>query len=338
MTLPMIGVTMGDPVGVGPEVCLLSLQPHLVADVCRPILIGDLQRLRRAERVLRESGRLMCPQFEFHAIDRVTEAVFGPSSTINIIDLNNVPEDLRWGEVSRAAGAASFAYLQRAVDLANGGAVQAICTAPINKAAWKLAEVTYPGHTEAIAAMTDTTRFGMMLVHDSLRVVHVSTHVSLRQAIELVTAERVINTTLLTAEAVNKLGIEKPRIAIAGMNPHAGEGGLFGDEEILHISPAVQCLRSEHQLDVHGPISPDTVYGRAATGEFDAVIAMYHDQGHIAVKMLGMDSGVNVTIGLPFYRTSVDHGTAFDIAGKGIAREESMQTALNVAALLSKRA
>jgi 4-hydroxythreonine-4-phosphate dehydrogenase len=257
-------------------------------------------------------------------------AAFSPGS-VELIDLHNVSPSVVWGRLDANAGRAAFEYLERAVKLAQAGAVDAICTAPVNKEAWKMAGVPFPGHTEALAHLSGATRYAMMLVNDGLRVAHVSTHVPLRKALDLITVERVLDTILLADEALKRYVMAEPRLALAGLNPHAGESGLFGDEETTTLRPAVDRAR-RMGVNVAGPAPADTVFARATAGEYDAVIALYHDQGHIAVKMLGLDTGVNVTIGLPFLRTSVDHGTAFDLAGRGVAREASMIAALRTAA------
>lgn len=330
MNRPFVAVTMGDPSGVGPEICLLSLANSAVTERIRPILVGDGARLELARAALAAAGRIPGVAPSLRPIGDPAEAVFAPGS-IELVDLGNVPPSLGWGKTSAAGGRAAFEYLERAVKLARAGAVEAVCTAPLNKAAWQMAGVPYPGHTEALAHLSGATRFAMMLVNRGLRVVHVSTHVSLRGAIDLLTIPRVADTILLADESLRRYGAADPRIAVAGLNPHASEDGLFGDEEAKTIRPAVEQARQKG-VRVMGPIAADTVFARAAGGEFDAVVALYHDQGHIAIKMLGLDTGVNVTIGLPFLRTSVDHGTAFDIAGRGIAREASMIAALDVAA------
>lgn len=330
MPRPVVAVTMGDPAGVGPEICLLSLTNPVVTDAVRAILIGDAARLELARGALSTSGRMSNVLPSPRVIAEPADAVFAPGS-VELIDLQNVPPSVAWGKLSAGAGRAAFEYLERAVRLARAGAVDAICTAPLNKAAWKMARVPYPGHTEALAHLSRSTRYAMMLVNGTLRVVHVSTHVALRKALDLLTVDRVRDTVLLADEALKRYVVTDPRIALAGLNPHAGEGGLFGEEEATTLRPAIEQAR-HRGVNVVGPIPPDTVFAQAAAGEFDAAIALYHDQGHIAVKMLGLDTGVNVTIGLPFLRTSVDHGTAFDIAGRGIAREASMIAALRTAA------
>jgi 4-hydroxythreonine-4-phosphate dehydrogenase len=267
---------------------------------------------------------------EIRTINTIQEARF-EQGVIEVIDLHNVPNDLPWGELSAIAGQCAFDYLNKAVQLAVQKEIDAICTAPLNKEAWKLAGVKYPGHTEALAELSGAPGSAMMLVNAGLRVVHVTTHVSLKKAIEMATKERVLGRIRLTAQSLSQFGVPNPKIAVAGLNPHAGEGGLFGDEEAQELIPAIEQARAEG-YQVTGPLPPDSVFSRAASGEFDVVIAMYHDQGHIAIKMLGFDTGINVTLGLPILRTSVDHGTAFDIAGKGIARDQSMIAAMMVAA------
>ncbi|MCL6517934.1 4-hydroxythreonine-4-phosphate dehydrogenase PdxA [Alicyclobacillus sp.] len=327
---PIVAVTMGDPAGIGPEITLLAVQSKEARERVRMVVIGDLGRLREASRILHEAGRWPGEPPALRAISRVEEAEY-QDGVIDVLDLRNVPADLPWGRVTREAGQAAFDYVAKAVDLAVHRTADAIATAPINKEAWKLAGVKYPGHTEALAELSGSPSSAMMLVNGRLRVVHVTTHVSLRQAIELATTERVLERIRLTHRSLEQFGLKRPRIAVAGLNPHAGEGGLFGDEDERQIRPAVERARQEG-VDCSGPWPPDSVYARAAGGEFDAVIAMYHDQGHIAIKMLGFDTGINVTLGLPILRTSVDHGTAFDIAGKGIAREQSMIASILVAA------
>ncbi len=329
MDRPMIAVTMGDPAGVGPEVCLLSLTNPAVTDRIRPILIGDAGRLDLARGALAAAGRLSQTAPALRVIADPSEAMFAPES-IDLIDVHNVPASLGWGKTTAVAGQAGFDYLERAVQLARSGAVQAVCTAPINKEAWQMAKIPYPGHTEALTHLSGATRSAMMLVNRGLRVVHVSTHVSLRRALQLLTVARVTDTILLADETLKRYIVADPRVAVAGLNPHAGEAGLFGDEEETTLRPAIARAQL-NGVQVTGPVPADTVFARAAAGEFDAVVALYHDQGHIAIKMLGLDTGVNVTIGLPFLRTSVDHGTAFDIAGRGIAREASMIAALDAA-------
>lgn len=337
MTTPMIGITMGDPAGIGPEICLLSLSNQSVRQSVRPILIGDLARLEEARNLLISKRRLLSegPPLRGLGMESLDDVDF-TTDAIHVLDLGNVPPNLEWGTMNPAAGGCSFDYLKTAVDLAMSKKIAAIATAPINKEAWKLSGVSFPGHTEALAALSGSARSAMMLVNAGLRVVHVTTHVSLRQAIDLATTERILATIALTIESLQGLGLSHPKLAVAGLNPHAGEAGLFGSEDELRIRPAVEQARAKG-WNVTGPYPPDSVFARGASGEFDAVIALYHDQGHIAIKMIGMDTGINVTLGLPFLRTSVDHGTAFDIAGQGIARETSMIKSIELAAEFLRR-
>jgi 4-phospho-D-threonate 3-dehydrogenase / 4-phospho-D-erythronate 3-dehydrogenase len=329
VTKPIIAMTMGDPAGIGPEICILSAVQHEVTSRVTTFIIGDLNRLEEARGILEQAGKLQ-HSVQLRSIQDVSEAKY-VTGTVDVMDLQNVPNGLPWGELSAAAGQCAFDYVKKAVELAVAGTVNAICTAPLNKEAWKMAGIKFPGHTEALAELSGSNRSAMMLVNAGLRVVHVTTHVSLRQAIEMATTDRILDRIRLTAQSLTQFGVKNPRIAVAGLNPHAGESGLFGREEETEITPAVVQAQAEG-LIVTGPLPPDSVYSRAAAGQFDAVIAMYHDQGHIAIKMLGFDTGINVTLGLPILRTSVDHGTAFDIAGKGIAREQSMVASILVAA------
>lgn len=329
-TRPIVAITMGDPAGIGPEVIVKALaQPEIYAE-CRPLVVGDAGCLAR------ESQRLGLP-LTVRPVRAVAEALFQPG----IVDVYQATDlDLSQilpGRVDARAGAAAVQAVQVATRLALAGAVQAICTAPLNKEAMHLAGYPYPGHTEMLGALTGAREYTMLLVADRLRVVHVSTHVSLRQAIERVKKDRVLRTIRLAHQAATEyLGIAEPHIGVAGLNPHAGESRLFGDEDADEIAPAVAAAQAEG-LRVSGPWPGDTLFPRAARGEFDIVVAMYHDQGHIPVKMLGFDRGVNVTIGLPIIRTSVDHGTAFDIAGQGRASPTSLIEAIRMAAQIARR-
>jgi len=314
-------VTMGDPAGIGPEIVAAAL----AAENHRAVVIGDLQRLEQALTVSRFGGRA-----HLRAVVSAADARFEPGA-INVLDLKNVPRDLPWGELSEVAGAAGYAYLEKAVQMALDGEVDAICTAPINKEAWRAAGIPHPGHTEALAALCGVERFAMMLVNQKLRVVHLSTHISLAQAVTEATTQRCLACIELAAEFLSqRAGVVRPRVAVAGLNPHAGENGLLGSEDRDRLRPAVEQAR-ESGIEASGPWPPDTIYVRASAGEFDAVVAPYHDQGHIPIKMIGLDTGVNVTVGLPIIRTSVDHGTAFDIAGSGQARHANLLAALRLA-------
>lgn len=328
-TRPIVGVTMGDPAGIGSEVIVKAYRALL--ETARIIVIGDIDVMERA---LTDCESPL----ELHAVSRVADAEWTDES-IPVLDLDNVGE-LVYGEVREDYGEASLAYIERAIELALDNEIQAITTAPINKQATRLAGSDYAGHTGMLADYTDTEKYSMMLLEGEFRVTHVSTHVSVRDACDLVTTERVLDTITVTDEALRELGIPEPRIAVAGLNPHASDGGLLGHEETEEITPAVEAAQADG-IDVTGPESPDTVYVQAAAGQYDCTVAMYHDQGHIPTKMLGFESegsvsGVNMTIGLPIVRTSVDHGTAFDIAGEGIASEKSLIDAVEVAARVAR--
>lgn len=321
---PTVGVTMGDPAGIGPEVIVKAYRQLL--EFGRPIVIGDAD-------VLAEAAAVCDIDLAIDRVKTVNDAQFSPDA-IPVLNLDNV-ETLAPGEVRKEYGAASLEYIERAIELAQGGEIDGITTAPINKQATKQAGSTYAGHTGLLADRTDTTEYAMMLIESDLRVTHVSTHVPLREACEQVTMSSVLSTIRLTADALSNLGVEDPTVGVAGLNPHASDGGLLGDTEAVEIGPAVEEAQ-DNGIDAVGPESPDTVYVRAAQGEFDCVVSMYHDQGHIPIKMLGFSSGqavsgVNVTVGLPIIRTSVDHGTAFDIAGTGVASEQSLLDAFDVA-------
>jgi 4-hydroxythreonine-4-phosphate dehydrogenase len=326
MATPLIAVTMGDPAGIGPEIVAKTFADPGFRDENRALVVGDPAILGRAAKLLELPLRV-------NEISEPGEAAFEPGA-VDVLAVGELPEDLPFGELDARAGEAAFRYVERATELASAGRVGAIATAPLNKEAMHLAGHKYPGHTEILAELTDTEDYAMMLVTDELKVIHVSTHVSLREAIELVRPDRELAVIRLAHDALRKLGVENPKIAIAGLNPHAGENGLFGTEDAERIAPAVGEAREEG-IEATGPWPPDTVLMRARRGEFDVVVVQYHDQGHIPVKLMGFDTGVNVTVGLPFFRTSVDHGTAFDIAGTGKADHASMQAALDLARKLA---
>lgn len=325
--IPLIAVTMGDGAGVGPEVIVGALFDESVTARCRPIVLGDVARLRRAAEV---TGS----RVEVVAVDSVAEAVFA-SGRVNVIDPGLLPPDLPWGEVSPVAGDAAYQYVRMASELALRGEVRGICTAPLNKEALHAAGHLYPGHTELLAHLTGTEEVSMMLSTPKVKVVHVTTHIGLVDAVERIEPGLVERTVLRGYRAIRGSGVSAPRIGVCGINPHAGENGLFGyREEEGKIVPAVEKLRSDG-VDVHGPLPADTAFFLASRGDYDLIVAMYHDQGHAPVKLLGIEAGVNVTVGLPVIRTSVDHGTAFDIAGTGKADVDSMIEALYQAAELS---
>jgi 4-hydroxythreonine-4-phosphate dehydrogenase len=317
-----IAITMGDPCGIGPEICA-----KLFADgLSRPaFVIGDLGVLRRAVKDLGLHLHVVPIKSPAEATVRL--------GTLEVLSCSTLPDHLPVGKVDARAGQAAFDYVVKAIDLANAGEIDAIVTAPIAKEAMKAAGIAYPGHTEILADKSGTADFAMMLANDELRTILVSIHVSLAAAIKLVTRERVLRTIRLADQACRAYGIKSPRVAVAGLNPHAGEGGMFGREDIDEISPAIADAKAQG-IDATGPWPGDTIFMRARRGEFDIVVAQYHDQGLIPVKYLGVDHGVNVTIGLPFIRTSVDHGTAFDIAGSGKASHLSLRYAFDQAVRL----
>ena len=319
---PRIAITMGDPAGIGPEIILKALAVEGVYGLCKPVVYGDIAWMRKAAKAV-PPVEIEPGYIEVNFDKLVTKLVRQATDA----DLSGV----HWGEMSAEAGKAAAQCVIAAAEAAQRGDVDAIVTAPLNKEAMALGGYAYPGHTELLAHITHTPRYGMLLLSGELRVVHVSTHVSLREAIERVKMARVLECIQLGHRACRDLGIAAPRIAVAGLNPHAGENGLFGTEEEREILPAVLAAQREG-MDASGPHPPDTVFARAVKGAFDLVVAMYHDQGHIPVKLHGFESGVNVTVGLPIIRTSVDHGTAFDIAGKGVASETSLLEAIRVAA------
>lgn len=331
MTKPIIGITMGDAAGVGPEIILKSLQNKEVTDICRPIAIGDISILERAKGFINSS----------QTIESVSEndlsSIPFEEGKVYCLDLGLLPSDLPVGMVSADAGHAAFKYLEKAIELAKKGEISAICTAPLNKEALHKGGHQYPGHTEILADLTDTEDFSMMLSAPNLKVIHVTTHVGILDAVKMITPERVYHVIKLAYDTLVKSGVVNPKIAVCGINPHAGENGLFGyGEEGEKVVPAVERAKKEGIL-AEGPLPADTLFFRAVRGDFDIVVAMYHDQGHGPVKVLGLDAGVNITVGLPIIRTSVDHGTAFDIAGKGIADEKSMTEALRQAVELAPK-
>ena len=327
MDRPIIAITMGDAAGVGSEIIMKMLAHPEVYERCRPLIIGDANRLRQA-------GGIVGSTFIVQPVANPKEAVF-EHGTVDCVDLGLIPEDLPWGKLSPIAGDAAFRYIERAVTLASASEVDAICTAPINKEALHAGGHIFPGHTEILAALTHTPEVSMMLMTPKLRVIHVTTHIGLIDAIAKIEPGLVERTILRGNEALVRSGIASPRIGVCGINPHAGEHGLFGHgEEEQKIEPAVQALRGQG-IDVEGPLPADTLFFRAQRGDFDLVVAMYHDQGHGPVKVLGIEAGVNVTVGLPVIRTSVDHGTAFDIAGTGRADERSLLEALDQAIILA---
>jgi 4-hydroxythreonine-4-phosphate dehydrogenase len=328
-TRPLIAITMGDPAGIGAEVSLKALLAAEIYAMCRPLVVGTLGVLEQMRDVL-QSGQHLQP------VSSPAEGQY----TLGTVDMLNLadehPGPFALGVAAKENGAAAVAYVEKAIALALAGEVEAIATAPLNKEAMRAAGFPYDGHTELLAVKTGTKVYAMMLASGNFRVFHVSTHVSLRGAIERAKKARVLQVIELAYREIERMGVAKPHLAVAGLNPHAGEHGLFGDEEMHEIEPAVEEARARG-WNVSGPISPDTVFARAKRGDFDGVVAMYHDQGHIPFKMTEFDLGVNVTVGLPIIRTSVDHGTAYDIAGKGVADPKNMLQAIALAADMATR-
>ncbi|MCK4126954.1 4-hydroxythreonine-4-phosphate dehydrogenase PdxA [Ralstonia pseudosolanacearum] len=326
---PVIGITMGDAAGVGPEIIMKALSHRAVYEQCRPLVIGDTARLLDAAQ---RTGVTL----EVRSIERPADAAFR-YGVVDCIDLGLIPADLPYGKLSPIAGDAAYQYIARTVELTSAGELDAICTAPLNKEALHAGGHIFPGHTEMLAHLTGIDEVSMMLVAPNLRVIHVTTHIGLLDAIRRIEPGLVQRTIERAHATLVRTGIDNPRIGVCGINPHAGENGLFGHgEEEEKIIPAVQVLQA-CGWRVEGPLPADTLFFRAGRGDFDVVVAMYHDQGHGPVKVMGLEAGVNVTVGLPVIRTSVDHGTAFDIAGKGIADERSMLEAFRQACELATR-
>ncbi len=325
---------MGDPAGIGPEIVVRALSHESTYQKCRPIVTGDAN-------VMRKAVSLLGLDLQVNAVDEVKAAKF-EYGTIDVYDLKCVDADsFEFGKVAAQCGNAAFVSIRKAIDLAMAEEVDGTVTAPLNKEALNLAGHHFDGHTEIYATFTHTKKYAMLLADEHLRVIHVSTHVPLRKACDLVKKARIIEVTELIDDACRQFGIENPRIGIAGLNPHSSDNGLFGDEEALEIIPAVAELAARG-FNVSGPVPPDTLFAKAKCGQFDGCVAMYHDQGHIPFKVVGfnwnaetgkMDSvkGVNITLGLPIIRVSVDHGTAFDVAGKGIASEDAMMISIDYA-------
>lgn len=332
---------MGDPASIGPEVTVKSVASAAVTDCCYPVVVGDAH-------ILQNAIELTGVDLRIAQIDSVSDATF-ESGVLNVFDLGNVDIDtFRPGAISADCGQAAFEYVVKVIELAMSGEIDGTVTGPINKEALNLAGHHYGGHTEIYADYTGSKKYAMLLVEEDLRVIHVSTHVSLRQACDLVKKERVLEAIELIDEACRKIGIEEPRIGVAGLNPHSSDGGLFGDEEEKEIIPAIEAAK-ELGFDVEGPVPSDTLYPKAIGGVYDGCVAMYHDQGHIPFKVVGFNwdkraqqmssvRGVNITLGLPIIRTSVDHGTAMEIAGQNIASPDAMVLAVEYAVRLHQAA
>ncbi|MCL4637516.1 MULTISPECIES: 4-hydroxythreonine-4-phosphate dehydrogenase PdxA [Olivibacter] len=335
---PIIGITMGDPASIGPEIAVKALLSKKVYDACRPLLIGNAN-------VFQHIINALDIQVSIHSIQHIEDAkfIYGQLDVYDLgpVDLNAI----HFGQVSAAAGDAAFRSVKKVIELAMDGQIDATVTGPINKKSISEAGHQYPGHTEIYAHYTNTKKYAMLLVEEQMRVIHVSTHVSLRQACDLVKKDRILEVIELLQNGLISLGLRNLKIGVAGLNPHAGDSGLFGTEDDEEIAPAV-AEAGQLGYDVEGPVPADTLFSKAATGYYGGIVAMYHDQGHIPFKLTGfkwnpekkqMDSvkGVNITMGLPIIRTSVDHGTAFEIAGKGIASEDAMLLAIEAATQLA---
>ena len=337
---PILGISVGDPGGIGPEITAKALHRKDIYDETRPLVVADFQ-------IMQDVFRYTDLTLSLNPVKSVHDARF-VYGTIDILDLDNMPMDrLQYKKVTSEQGKASFEYVDKVIELAMKSEIDGTVTGPINKAAIHAAGHNFAGHTEIYATKTGTRDYSMMLTHGDFRITHVSTHVSLRQACDLVKKERIVKVIDLTDNALRRLGIADPRIGVAGLNPHCGEGGMFGHEDDQEIRPAIEYTRKKGK-QVDGPIPADTVFSKMKGGMYDAVVVMYHDQGHIPMKFLGFEydektgqwgemSGVNVTLGLPIVRASVDHGTAFGKAGEGRANPQSMIEAIKLAALLSKK-
>jgi len=326
---PILAITMGDAAGIGPEVVIKALEDKRIYQLAQIVVVGDFKIMQRALAIVKSDLKLR----KVANVDEL-HSEFG---YIDILDLDNLPADLPFAQVSGEAGLAAYEYIEKAVGLAMEKKIHAIVTAPLNKEALHAGGKIFPGHTEILAELSGTKDFSMMLTSERLNVIHVTTHVSMRQACDLIKTERISTVIDLAQEYAQMLGFAEPRIAVAGFNAHAGEHGLFGDEDEKEIVPAVKAAKNRG-LNVQGPLPPDTLFHRAVNlDEFDMVVVMYHDQGHIPIKLIGFESGVNVTTGLPFIRTSVDHGTAFPIAGKGVADSRSMTEALYLGAKMANQ-
>lgn len=329
MIKPLIAVPLGDPAGVGPEIVVKALANESLRDAARILVVGDSRIVKQALDFTGVNLKVV------NADERNLALV--EKDAINVLDLGNIStHDFVIGDVNAAAGRAAFEYIEKAVALANAGIVDGIATTPINKKALQAANIPFIGHTEIFASLTNTEDPLTMFEVRNLRIFFLTRHVSLRKACDLVTKQRIVDYTKRIVMVLTQLGIENPTIAVAGLNPHSGEDGLFGDEEMLEVAPAVLQLQEEG-YQVAGPIGADSVFHQALTGRYDCVLSLYHDQGHIAAKTLDFERTISVTCGMPILRTSVDHGTAFDIAGKNIASEVSMVEAIRLAAHYAPR-
>lgn len=330
MKKPIIGITMGDPSGIGPEICVKALLEKQVIDLCSPIIIGDARFIKSALSLLKKT------EIKINSFHNIKQADFSSAGIINILDLGNAdPKKLKPGQVSAESGKASIEYVEKAIKLAQNGEISAIATGPINKEAINKAGYHFQGHTELFAKRTNTKDFGMMFVSSHFWLILATTHMPISKVSKSLTKEKVLNAIRLSNNAITKFRKKKPKIGVAGLNPHAGESGLFGDEEEKIIKPAIEAAVKEG-INASGPYSPDIIFNMAKSGMFEVIVAMYHDQGLIPLKLLSFNKSVNLTVGLPIIRTSVDHGTGFDIVGKGWANPGSLIEAIKVASHLAR--
>jgi 4-hydroxythreonine-4-phosphate dehydrogenase len=324
MTRPVVGIPMGDPAGIGPEIILKALKNEKLYSLCKPLVVGNIGVLKQIDKVV--GSKLL-----FNIIDEPGHGKY-THGAVDIISLNNLDAgSFEYGRVQAVTGKAAYEYIVKTVELANLGVITAIATAPINKEAIRAANINFTGHTEMLADLTNTYDPLTVFQVNNLRVFFLTRHVSLKEAYDLVKEDRIADYILRCDTALRYLGLEKGLIAVAGLNPHNGEHGLFGDEEVREIEPAIEAARKKG-VNVVGPVPADSVFYHALKGRYDAVLSLYHDQGHIAAKMVDFERTISLTIGMPFLRTSVDHGTAFDIAGKGVASSVSMEEAIRLAA------
>ncbi len=336
---PILAITMGDAAGIGPEIAVKSFSEKSLYEKCRPILMGNSS-------IIEKQIKLLGLSLVINSVSNVNDALF-EYGTIDIFEhsVDGGTDDIKFGEISSKSGDLAFRCIVNAIELALSKQVDATVTGPIHKAAINAAGHHFSGHTEIYAHYTNAKKYGMLLADEQLKVIHVSTHVSLREAIDLVKQTRIIDVSKLLYDSLIQMGYKNPKIGIAGLNPHAGDNGLFGNEDTDEILPAVESLRSMG-IDAEGPIPPDTLFALANGGKYDGCVAMYHDQGHIPFKVVGFQwdkekgtmksvKGVNITLGLPIIRTSVDHGTAFEVAGKGVASADALNIAIDYALKLS---
>ena len=336
---PILAITMGDPAGIGAEIVMKALSHRKVYEACIPVVVGDMAVLQDAARF---AGAPLC----LRPCQEPREAR-GEFGTVDVIDLGLLQQGgWEYKQVQPECGRAAYAYIERAIGYAINKQVHGVVTAPINKEALNLGGCHYSGHTEIFASLTGAARYAMLLATETLKVIHVTTHVPMRRACDLIQPPRVLEVIQLADESMRLMGMPHPRIGVAGLNAHCSENGLFGTEEATGIIPAIEQAR-EQGIDVEGPVPPDTIFVKAVAGQYDIVVAMYHDQGHMPVKLSGFKldlatnrftavSGINCTVGLPIIRTSVDHGTAFDKAGEGTANEDSLLDALHMGAKMAR--